>query len=160
MANEVSQSRKRVIGRASSSHHVRVEDCQCGDDDQMIVAGVNAGDPQILCSDSTIDAVASARLELTAPSVVVIMAAAVSGSLQTGRIDIRRQINNPYLTPGTSVLDQETILFFGGAGCDAEPALFELEACEELPAGEYVWTLFAHQTTNAYAAWIKAHSVT
>ena len=61
---------------------------------------------------------------------------------------------------GTSVLDQETILSFGGDACDEEPVLIQLEACEELPAGTYTWYLFANETTNVYAAWIKAREVT
>ncbi|GAG83962.1 unnamed protein product, partial [marine sediment metagenome] len=83
--------------------------------------------------------------------VVVVMAAVVSAYEGLGRIDIQRPL-------GTSVVDQETILSFGDQG--EEPALIELEACEELPAGTYTWHLFAHETTNIYASWIKAREVT
>jgi len=152
MVNEVSQSGKRVVGRSSSAHHVRVEDCQCGESDQEIDVGDTPTSKDI-CYTAKLDEIVDATLTLTATSVVVIMAAVVSGTLQTGTFDIQRPI-------GTSVLDQETIQSFGGQGCDEEPALFELEACEELPAGTYTWTLFANETTNVYAAWIKAHSVT
>jgi len=155
MANEVSQSGKRVIGRASSVHHVRVEDCQCGDSLQTIDAGATSDPDHTLCYTSKTGEVIQVLLELTAPSVVVIMAAVVSAERLTGRFDIQRPL-------GTSVLDQETILSFGyTAACgDTEPALFELEACEELPAGIYTWYLVATEATNVYAAWIKAHSVT
>jgi len=143
------------VGTQKSFHHVRVArttDCQCGDSDQEIDAGATPTNKD-LCYTAKLNQIVDATLTLTSTSVVVIMAAVVSGSLEMGRFDIQRPI-------GTSVLDQETILSFGGDGCDEEPALIELEACEELPAGTYTWTLFALQTTNVYAAWIKAHSVT
>jgi len=142
------------VGTQKGFHHVRVataEDCQCGDYIGTIDAGSNATQ-KFVCYDEKLDEFLQITLTLAVPSVVVIMAAVVSGSEAMGRFDIQRPI-------GTSVLDQETVLSFGGDGCDTEPALIELEACEELPAGTYTWYLFALQTTNVYAAWIKAHAV-
>jgi len=160
MANEMAQAYKRVLGRKSSAHHVRVEaevdeDCQCGDSDLSTDIGIPATNiVNLCCVYNVLDTILQVTLTLTAPSAVVIMAAVVCDSNASGRIDIQRPI-------GTSVVDQENIITFGGELCNAEPYLWELEACEELPAGTYTWTLFATETVGRiYAAWIKARAVT
>jgi len=143
------------VGTQKGFHHVRVsavtEDCNCGDHIGTIEAGADPVSRDI-CRTAKLNSFLNVTLTLASTGVVVIMAAVVSAEQGMGRIDIQRPI-------GTSVVDQETILSFGGDGCDEEPVLIELEACEELPAGTYTWHLFATQTTNVYAAWIKAHSV-
>lgn len=149
----MTQVYKRV-GTQRKFHHVRAartSDCGCGDSAQMNDVGENEVQKYV-CYDEAINQVLTVTLTLTSTSVVVIMAAVVCNSNVSGRMDIQRPV-------GTSVVDQEVILTFGGDGCDEEPYLWELEACEELPAGTYTWTLFAQETTNIYATWLKAHAV-
>ena len=145
------------VGTQKGFHHVRVEeaeDCECGDSDISSDRGLVTNIVNCCSNNNVLNTILQVTLTLTSTSVVVIMAAVVCDSNESGRVDIQRPI-------GTSVVDQENIITFGGELCNAEPYLWELEACEELPAGTYTWTLFATETIDRiYAAWIKAHSVT
>jgi len=153
----MTQVYKRVGGTQTGFHHVKVEaatDCECGDSDLSSDRGIVTNIVNCCSNNNVLDTILQVTLTLTSTSVVVIMAAVVCDSDDSGRIDIQRPI-------GISVVDQENIITFGGELCNAEPYLWELEACEELPAGTYTWTLFATETVGRiYAAWIKAHSVT
>ena len=125
------------VGTQKGFHHVKVEavteDCECGDHIGVIDAGTSSVQRWV-CRDEQLNQFLQVTLTLTSTAVVVIMAAVVSAEQAMGRIDIQRPL-------GTSVVDQETILSFGGDGCDEEPVLWELEDCEVLPTGTYTWVL-------------------
>jgi len=145
------------VGTQKSFHHVKVEaatDCECGDSDLSSDRGIVTNIVNCCSNNNVLGQFLQVTLTLTSTSVVVIMAAVVCDSIESGRINIQRPL-------GTNVVDQENIIIFGGELCNAEPYLWELEACEELPAGTYTWRLCANETVGRiYAAWIKAHSVT
>ena len=155
----MTQVYKRVGGTQKGFHHVRLEaaeaePCECGNSDLSSDEGIVTNIVNCCSDNNVLNQFLQVTLTLTSTSVVVIMAAVVCDSNASGRVDIQRPL-------GTSVVDQERIITFGGELCNQEPYLWELEACEELPAGTYIWYLFATETIGrVYASWIKAREVT
>lgn len=157
------------VGTQKGFHHVRVEaedipggkDCNCEEANAEMIAGEPPSGPETLCIKYP-DAnglMIQTSLTLAAQRTVIIMAAIVSSQNGTGYYNIQRPFGNDLVIP-PNVGQEHISAPFGGDGCDQPPYLWCLQACEEdLPAGDYTWSLVADGLTIYYAAWIKAIAV-